>query len=68
MSGVVTPSERKGAAHKDTAQGHLITDSTMPGLNLGDTVPNFKAETTNGEIQFHDFIGDSWSGAPVPAP
>jgi len=40
----------------------------MPGLNLGDTVPNFKAETTNGEIQFHDFIGDSWSGAPVPAP
>lgn len=23
--------------------------------------PNFKAETTNGEIDFHEFIGDSWT-------
>jgi hypothetical protein len=32
----------------------------MP-LNLGDTVPNFEADTTAGKIQFHDFIGDSWA-------
>jgi alkyl hydroperoxide reductase subunit AhpC len=32
----------------------------MP-LNLGETVPNFEADTTIGKIQFHDFIGDSWT-------
>jgi len=29
--------------------------------NLGDVMPNFKAETNEGEIQFHDWIGDSWA-------
>jgi thioredoxin-dependent peroxiredoxin len=29
-------------------------------LHLGDTVPDFKAETTNGEISFHEYLGDSW--------
>jgi len=29
-------------------------------LRLGDTVPNFKAKTTIGEIDFYDFLGDSW--------
>jgi alkyl hydroperoxide reductase subunit AhpC len=32
----------------------------MP-LNLGDTVPNFEADTTAGKIKFHDFIGESWT-------
>ncbi|CAB1326464.1 unnamed protein product [Coregonus sp. 'balchen'] len=32
----------------------------MPGLLLGDVFPNFEAETTNGQIKFHDFLGDSW--------
>mmetsp|Transcript_14214 Transcript_14214/g.34413 ORF Transcript_14214/g.34413 Transcript_14214/m.34413 type:complete len:223 (+) Transcript_14214:39-707(+) len=32
----------------------------MPGLNLGDLVPNFAATTTEGDIKFHDFIGDGW--------
>jgi len=31
----------------------------MP-LKLGDTVPDFTAETTEGTISFHDFIGDGW--------
>ena len=31
----------------------------MP-LKLGDTVPDFSAETTEGTISFHDFIGDGW--------
>uniref|UniRef100_A0A8C7J381 Peroxiredoxin-6 n=2 Tax=Oncorhynchus kisutch TaxID=8019 RepID=A0A8C7J381_ONCKI len=34
--------------------------ATMPGLLLGDVFPNFEAETTNGKIKFHDFLGDSW--------
>src|SRR4249920_1972534 len=29
-------------------------------LHLGDTVPDFKATTTNGDISFHDYLGDSW--------
>jgi alkyl hydroperoxide reductase subunit AhpC len=30
-------------------------------LRIGDTAPNFKAQTTQGEIDFHDWIGDSWA-------
>ena len=29
-------------------------------LHLGDTVPDFKATTTVGDISFHDYLGDSW--------
>jgi len=29
-------------------------------LRLGSIAPNFKAETTNGPIDFHEFIGDNW--------
>ena len=29
-------------------------------LQLGDTAPDFEAETTEGTIRFHDWIGDSW--------
>jgi len=31
------------------------------GLRLGDTAPNFKAVTTEGEIDFYDWMGDSWA-------
>ncbi|HCR94046.1 MAG TPA: peroxidase [Oceanicaulis sp.] len=30
------------------------------GLLLGDIAPNFEAETTEGKIKFHDWIGDDW--------
>jgi len=30
-------------------------------LQLGDTAPDFEAETTEGHINFHDWIGDSWA-------
>jgi alkyl hydroperoxide reductase subunit AhpC len=30
-------------------------------LQLGDTAPDFEAETTEGRIHFHDWIGDSWA-------
>jgi thioredoxin-dependent peroxiredoxin len=29
-------------------------------LQLGDTAPDFEAETTQGKIKFHDWLGDSW--------
>lgn len=30
------------------------------GLRLGDTAPNFKAKTTIGEIDFYEYLGNSW--------
>jgi len=29
-------------------------------LQLGDTAPNFDADTTEGQVNFHDWLGDSW--------
>jgi thioredoxin-dependent peroxiredoxin len=30
-------------------------------IRIGDTAPDFEAETTEGKISFHDWIGDSWA-------
>lgn len=32
----------------------------MATLRLGDIAPDFEAETTQGRIKFHDWLGDSW--------
>jgi thioredoxin-dependent peroxiredoxin len=31
------------------------------GIRINDTAPNFTAQTTEGAIDFHDWIGDSWA-------
>jgi thioredoxin-dependent peroxiredoxin len=31
------------------------------GVRLGEEAPNFEAQTTEGPITFHDWIGDSWA-------
>jgi thioredoxin-dependent peroxiredoxin len=36
------------------------TEETM-SLRINDTAPNFKAQTTHGPIDFHEWIGDSWA-------
>lgn len=36
-----------------------MSDRATP-LRLGDTAPNFDAETTTGPINFHEFVGDNW--------
>jgi alkyl hydroperoxide reductase subunit AhpC len=38
---------------------HERTD--LMALALGDTAPDFEADTTEGRIKFHDWIGDKWA-------
>ena len=32
----------------------------MPTIRLGDEAPDFTQDSTEGEINFHDFLGDGW--------
>src|SRR5512146_1159595 len=45
-----------GGAHMSTAIAE------MPGvLRINDTAPDFTAETTQGTIRFHEWIGNGWA-------
>src|SRR5438034_1033785 len=39
----------------------VIEGTERRALQLGDTAPDFEAETTEGRIRFHEWIGDSWA-------
>src|SRR6266508_3666326 len=39
----------------------LQTREDTMALQLGDVAPDFEAETTEGRIRFHEWIGDSWA-------
>lgn len=38
----------------------MTTKTTHSELKLGDEAPNFTAETTEGSINFHDYVGLGW--------
>jgi len=33
----------------------------MPGLTIGDTIPDLEVDTTQGKIKLHHFCSDSWT-------
>jgi 1-Cys peroxiredoxin 6 len=39
----------------------LVSGVEKMGINLGDELPNFEADTTIGPIKFHDWLGGSWA-------
>jgi len=41
--------------------GDIFARRKKMALQIGDTAPDFEAETTEGRISFHDWIGDSWA-------
>jgi thioredoxin-dependent peroxiredoxin len=40
---------------------HPTHEEESVSIQLGDTAPDFEAQTTEGPIRFHDWIGDSWA-------
>ena len=51
----------KSVAAVTLRQKHRDTKGESMALQLGQEAPNFEAETTEGRINFHDWIGDSWA-------
>ncbi len=39
----------------------LATPTEQPRLRLGTEAPNFSAKTTQGDIDFHQWLGGSWA-------
>src|SRR5262249_32713455 len=40
---------------------HEARGVTQMDLRLGDTAPDFEAETTEGKLRFQEWMGDSWA-------
>jgi hypothetical protein len=39
----------------------LIYSGSINALQIGDKAPNFVAQSTKGEINFHEWIGNKWT-------
>ncbi len=43
-----------------TLRRTFASPTEQPRLRLGSVAPNFKAKTTQGDIDFHEWLGDKW--------
>lgn len=51
----------RNSAFKAPVRRFISFDAaSQPRIRIGATAPNFKAPTTVGEIDFHEYLGDSW--------
>jgi alkyl hydroperoxide reductase subunit AhpC len=46
--------------HKERSMSETDTGTRVNALQLGDTAPDFTAETTEGTLDFHAWLGDDW--------
>ena len=64
--GEVDPTAKWILADGSLGRATLKTQAILQGdlamaLQIGDTAPDFEAETTEGRIRFHDWIGSGWA-------
>jgi len=57
------PGQERLAAQEGSLSrtGEFQKEETVMAIRLGDTAPDFQAQSTEGEISFHDWIGDGWA-------
>src|ERR1700742_3978545 len=49
------------SARHPLRSGERFQRRSPMALAINDTAPDFEAETTEGKIKFHDWIGDKWA-------
>src|SRR5690349_21713912 len=43
-----------------SASPNIANEDSVMALQIGDTAPDFTAQTTAGTIRFHEWLGNSW--------
>src|SRR5688500_9493538 len=54
---------RASKARRTTCSAIINLDGAKEhnmALRIGETAPDFEAETTHGNLKFHDWLGDAW--------